>query len=172
MKSWSCRHQLVSVLPMQEGKTKTLTDPSKKPRADLKIGYMALSSSLEQFAHGQTSYEKIPPLEAAVQQHVKRAILQGDIWGQCLVPRTVISHPQQWRWTRKRLWTMETKLDMPARGFQELPRSYRCKCRPDVGCHYHWGCKQRVQMCSSASCLCQWAVDNFLFILNIEDMII
>ena len=33
----------------QEEKKEPLTDPSKNPRADVNVGYMSLSSSLQQF---------------------------------------------------------------------------------------------------------------------------
>ena len=47
------------------------------------------------FAQGQTSFEKIPPSEAALEQHEGNAS-GGHIWGQCLVTRPVIPHLQQW----------------------------------------------------------------------------
>ena len=78
---------------------------------------------------GRTSFEKIPPSEAALEQHVRRAMLQGGhIWGQCLVTRPVIPRLQQWGWTRSgdsEQWKPNwTSLPEASKGCQE---AYRCK---------------------------------------------
>ena len=53
------------------------------------------------FAHGNKAFELILPTEAALEQHIRRAALQGvHIWGQCLVPFPDYPDPQQLGWSR------------------------------------------------------------------------
>ena len=53
------------------------------------------------FSQGNKAFEPIPSTEAALEQHIRRAALQGvHIWGQCLVPSPDYSDPQQWGWSR------------------------------------------------------------------------
>ena len=53
------------------------------------------------FAQGNKAFELILPTEAALEQHIKRAALQGvHIWGQLLVPYPDYPDPQQWGWSR------------------------------------------------------------------------
>jgi len=51
------------------------------------------------FAQSSRSLENIPPTEAALLQHCKRAVYQGSyVWGQTLQLSPVLPSPGDWRW--------------------------------------------------------------------------
>ena len=51
------------------------------------------------FAQGNKSIENIPPTQAAVAQHIKRAAYQpGHVWGQALKPMQELPSPAEWGW--------------------------------------------------------------------------
>lgn len=52
------------------------------------------------FAQSSRSLENIPPSQAALAEHIKRATFQaGFIWGQALIPMPVVPNPSDWGWT-------------------------------------------------------------------------
>ena len=53
------------------------------------------------FSNGNRPIDNIPPTEAALLQHVKRAAYQaGHVWGQSLVIRPTLPPPSEWGWIR------------------------------------------------------------------------
>ena len=51
------------------------------------------------FAQGNKSIENIPPTQAALAQHIKRATYQaGHVWGQALEPMQELPNPAEWGW--------------------------------------------------------------------------
>ena len=53
------------------------------------------------FAKGSRSLENIPPTEASLLQHSRRAAYQGiHIWGQTLVLNPALPSPQDWGWIK------------------------------------------------------------------------
>ena len=53
------------------------------------------------FARKQKPYETIPPTQAALLQHVKRAAYQaGCIWSQSVVRLSEIRNPAEWGWEK------------------------------------------------------------------------
>ena len=51
------------------------------------------------FAQGNKSIENIPPTQAALAQHMKRAAYQaGHVWGQGLEPMQELPSPAEWGW--------------------------------------------------------------------------
>lgn len=63
------------------------------------------------FAQKSRSIDAIPPSQAALKQHILRAVYQGAlIWGQVLLKKPNIPSPEHWGWLRngevwKPLWT-------------------------------------------------------------------
>lgn len=106
---------------------------------------------LDLFARKQRSYDSIPPTQAALREHVKRAAYQGGvIWGQATVAAPALSSPAEWGWVKKgALWNvLWTTLPPIAASCQELTRcackkgcSGRCKCyRSGLPCTALCGC--------------------------------
>lgn len=51
------------------------------------------------FAQSSRTIKNIPPTQAALRQHVKRAAYQaGYVWGQCLLAEQVLPSPAEWGW--------------------------------------------------------------------------
>ena len=51
------------------------------------------------FAQGNKTIENIPPTQAALTQHIKRAAHQaGHVWGQALEPMQELPNPAEWGW--------------------------------------------------------------------------
>ncbi|KAJ7371262.1 hypothetical protein OS493_027378 [Desmophyllum pertusum] len=57
---------------------------------------------LDLFARKQRPYNSIPPTQAALREHAKRAAYQaGIIWGQATISNPDTSSPAEWGWTQK-----------------------------------------------------------------------
>ena len=53
----------------------------------------------ELFSRKKRSPYNIPPTQASLLQHVKRAVFQGDFaWGQTLLKQPILPCPSRWRW--------------------------------------------------------------------------
>ena len=100
---------------------------------------------LDLFARKQRSYLSIPPIQASLKQHIKRAAYQGGmVWGQAMKPMLCLLSPAEWGWLEDngRWKTHWSDLPPIARSCQELtkcgckkPCSSRCKCfRSGLSC--------------------------------------
>ena len=58
------------------------------------------------FARKQQPYDSIPPTQAALREHVKRAAYQaGVIWGQATCADPDIGSPADWGWMKsEEMW--------------------------------------------------------------------
>uniref|UniRef100_UPI00358F05C7 uncharacterized protein n=1 Tax=Myxine glutinosa TaxID=7769 RepID=UPI00358F05C7 len=103
------------------------------------------------FAKKSRSIEAIPPTQAALVQHVKRATYQGGhCWGQSLVPHCYLPSPCDWGWVDNDgqfdpLWTT---LPEAAKSCYEL---ICCGC--ENGCSGRCKCKKAALKCT-ALCAC------------------
>ena len=103
------------------------------------------------FAKKSRSIEAIPPTQAALVQHVKRATYQGGhCWGQSLVPHCTLPSPCDWGWVDNDgqfdpLWTT---LPEAAKSCYEL---ICCGC--EKGCSGRCKCKKAALKCT-ALCAC------------------
>uniref|UniRef100_UPI00358F0BB1 uncharacterized protein n=1 Tax=Myxine glutinosa TaxID=7769 RepID=UPI00358F0BB1 len=103
------------------------------------------------FAKKSRSIEAIPPTQAALVQHVKRATYQGGhCWGQSLVPHCYLPSPCDWGWVDNDgqfdpLWTT---LPEAAKSCYEL---ICCGC--EKGCSGRCKCKKAALKCT-ALCAC------------------
>ena len=70
------------------------------------------------FAHKPRALDNIPPTQAALQQHIKRASLQANCWNQTLVLNPELPSPSD----KGGLW-VAASLDDPARGIKIMPRT-------------------------------------------------
>ena len=52
------------------------------------------------FAQKSRSLENIPPTQAALEQHLKRARYQCNCWNMCLSPDPQLPDPSNWGWTK------------------------------------------------------------------------
>mgnify|MGYP001291673671 CR=1 FL=1 len=89
------------------------------------------------FAKGR-QLDRIPPTEAALKEHVKRAAYQGGhVWGQSLVPMQTLPSPEHWGWSKvDQGWIpFWTSLPEASKSCQELIKC-GCKksCRPPCKC--------------------------------------
>ena len=97
------------------------------------------------FAQKGRSLDAIPPTQAALKQHIKRAVLQGGhIWGQALSTHMRLPIPSEWGWRESPdgwtpLWTT-------------LPDISSC-CDTLVRCGCKKGCKLRCS-CVKAALKC------------------
>ena len=112
-------------------------------------------------AQGNTAFELIPPIEAALEQHIRRAALQGvHIWGQHLVLSPDYPDPQQWGWSRsgdEGTWRPHwSSLPHASKACKQLTS---CRCNLQRGCTNQCGCKRAAVVlygspCTDA-CLCK-----------------
>ena len=89
---------------------------------------------LDLFARKQRPYNSIPPTQASLREHAKRAAYQaGIIWGQATIPSPDTSSPTYWRWTKiGETWhTCWTTLPPISASCQELTK---CSCKTDQIC--------------------------------------
>ena len=109
---------------------------------------------LDLFARKQRAYNSIPPTQAALVEHVKRASYQaGVIWGQATICNPDVSSPAQWGWTQKGdTWQIHWTTRPPiAASCQEL---IKCSCKKV--CKGRCKCSQAELPCTSlCSCICE-----------------
>lgn len=61
------------------------------------------------FTQKGRTIENIPPTQAALTQHVRRAVYQGGhIWGQALIARPEVPDPSSWGWSKEQSSTCTT----------------------------------------------------------------
>ena len=95
------------------------------------------------FAHKSMALDNIPPTQAALQQHIKRASLQANCWNQTLVLNPELPSPSDWSWTKEAsgwqpLWTT---LPEASKSCHEL---IHCNCKEGMyrPLQVHQGCTQ------------------------------
>ncbi len=104
------------------------------------------------FAKGR-QLDNIPPTEAALREHVKRAAYQaGQVWGQSLIQMQELPSPEQYGWTKVDdkwcpFWTQlpeasKTCKELVKCGCKKSCDSKRCKCtKADLPCTELCFCK-------------------------------
>ena len=106
------------------------------------------------FARKQRSYTAIPPTRAALNEHVKRAVLQVDhTWGQALCRTQQLPSPAEWAWKNEHnAWSPYwTSLSLIAAFCQEL---LKCGCKNS--CSGHCKCyRSGLTYTALCSCTCQ-----------------
>ncbi|KAK0146492.1 hypothetical protein N1851_014183 [Merluccius polli] len=96
--------------------------------------------------------QSIPPTQAALQEHVKRAVYQGGyVWGQMLVSTPELPSPCNWGWSKAEghyepFWTC--LLDAGQSSFELVS----CRCKK--GCVKQCKCKKAALDCT-ALCFCE-----------------
>ncbi|KAG0720495.1 hypothetical protein GWK47_048390 [Chionoecetes opilio] len=102
------------------------------------------------FAHKSRALENIPPTQAALQQHIKRASLQGNCWNQTLVLNPELPIPSDWGWTKEAsgLQPLWTTLPEASKSCHEL---IHCGCKK--GCTGRCKCTKAALKCT-ALCAC------------------
>jgi len=103
------------------------------------------------FAHKSMALDNIPPTQAALQQHIKRASLQANCWNQTLVLNPELPSPSDWSWTKEAsgwqpLWTT---LPEASKSCHEL---IHCNCKEGMyrPLQVHQGCTLKC----TALCAC------------------
>lgn len=96
--------------------------------------------------------DRIPPTRDALEQHVKRSILQTKIWSQCLAQNIQELDPADWGWMKKfetnKYDPVWTSIPIVADHCMEL---IACKCTKK--CTGHCKCKKNHLPCTML-CLC------------------
>ena len=95
-------------------------------------------NTVELFAGKQRQYDLIPPTQAALKEHAKRASYEaGYVWGQALKRHPQMPSPSDWGWVEQdKEWKVFwTPLPPIAGSFWELTKCWctkactgRCKC--------------------------------------------
>ena len=102
----------------------------------------------ELFTQKGRSIDGIPPTQAALIQHARRAAYQGGhCWGQMMVEAPELPCPSDWGWTRKNRGGWEvywTTVPEAAKACQEL---LRCGCK--IGCRGHCKCVKAALKCTA-----------------------
>ena len=96
---------------------------------------------LELFARKQRVFDSIPPTQAALLQHAKRAAYQaGVIWSQAIVSQPQTQSPKDWGWIQEAgVWKIVwTALEPIASVCQELTKcGCKTQCRGRCKCYKH-----------------------------------
>lgn len=102
------------------------------------------------FAQKSRSLENIPPTQAVLIQHIKRASYQANIWNQALIPDPQLPSPSNWGWQQSSegwapLWTTLPEASVSC---YEL---IHCGCKK--GCAGRCKCVKAALKCT-ALCSC------------------
>lgn len=80
--------------------------------------------------------DKVPPTRNTLEQHVKRALFQANVWTQCLEKRSIVLMPTDWGWTNDNMGKyVPTWTTIPVLAEH---------CREIISC----GCKAKCTKCS------------------------
>ena len=86
--------------------------------------------------------EGIPPTQAALEQHIRRAVYQGGyIWGQSTVPMPTLPSPTEWGW-------MQVDCELQPK-WSTLPEASK-SCYELVHCKCKKGCTSRCKCIKAA----------------------
>ena len=121
-------------------------------------------ASKQLFAQKSRALDNIPPTQAALQQHTKRASPQANCWNQTLVLNPELASPSDWGWTKEAsawqpLWTKEASAWQPlwtkeASAWQPLwttlPEASK-SCHELIHCNRKKACTGRWK-CTKAAC--------------------
>lgn len=108
---------------------------------------------LDLFARKQRPYMNIPPTQAALCQHARRATYQASIWCCAMDPRPNLGCPSDWGWIKEgSRWKVHwSNLSPIAENCQEL-----AKCRCKKGCKSRCKCYRSGLACTRlCSCTCE-----------------
>jgi len=102
------------------------------------------------FTQKSRALENIPPTKAALEQHIKRAMYQANIWNNALVSEPELPSPSEWGWVKdgsewQPLWTV---LPEASQSCYEL---IHCGCKK--GCSTRCKCKKAALQCTDL-CSC------------------
>ena len=80
------------------------------------------------FTHKGRQLSALPPTKAALQQHIKRAVLQAvHYWGNSITPYRQLPSPGAWGWTCPEQWQpLWTSLPEAS---ESCPELLQCQCR-------------------------------------------
>ena len=97
----------------------------------------------------------LPPTKPALEQHIRRAVLQGcHLWGNLTKPHRLLPSPADWGWTCPEQWTLSwTTLPQASASCPEL---LRCKCRTRCTAYK---CTKANLKCT-VYCTCKGDCDN------------
>lgn len=106
--------------------------------------------------------DRIPPTRDALEQHVKRSLLQSHIWTQCLHNNIRQLEPSDWGWGKREnsvkyvpVWTT---IPIVSEHCKEL---YSCKCKGK--CHGRCKCVENLLPCTML-CDCEGNCDSQILI--------
>ena len=107
------------------------------------------------FARKQRAYDAIPPTQAALKEHIKRAVFQaGHVWGQSTVTEQQLPSLSNWRWSKQNnVWVPKwTELSAITECCQE---TQKCGCNRPT-CTGNCKCYRSCLPCTALfSCNCQ-----------------
>ena len=110
------------------------------------------------FLQKNTRFDNLPPTNAALIQHIKRATYQGGIvWGQTLQTQPLLPSPNQWGWMKNSdgSWGIHwTELNSISDECKEL-----CKCSCKKDCSVRCSCRKTNLPCTSI-CNCPCIIDD------------
>lgn len=105
----------------------------------------------ELFSKKARTLENIPPTQASLLQHIKRAVFQGCyIWGQALLKQPTIPSPSRWGWQLENdrwvpFWTTQRQAQ------ETCYELIHCGCK--VGCRGRCKCRKANLVCTKL-CYC------------------
>ena len=111
------------------------------------------------FTQKSRAVENMPPTKAALEQHIKRATFQANIWCKALEPDPQLPSPADWGWVKEDLgWQpLWTTLPEASQSCYEL---IHCGCKK--GCTNRCKCKKsalKTKGWKSDFCVyCMWGV--------------
>ena len=105
------------------------------------------------FTQKSRTLENMPPTKAALEQHIKRATYQANIWYKALQPDPQLPSPSDWGWVKEEMgWQpLWTTLPEASQSCYEL---IHCGCKK--GCTTRCKCKKAALKCTA---LCSCSID-------------
>ncbi len=104
------------------------------------------------FAQKGRAIDGLPPTQAALVQHIKRAAYQaGHSWAQVMIAAPELPSPREWGWNKKAEGGWEVCWTTLPEATQACRELIRCGCKK--GCRGRCKCQNAALQCT-ALCFC------------------
>ena len=166
LQTWNVFPEVTNTFQKLSRNTNTIEDVDIQTLARFVVALYDRSSSCSDvdsarkclFLQKNTRFDNLPPTNAALIQHIKRATYQGGIvWGQTLQTQPLLPSPNQWGWMKNSdgSWGIHwTELNSISDECKEL-----CKCSCKKDCSVRCSCRKTNLPCTSI-CYCPCVIDD------------
>ena len=119
------------------------------------------------FTQKSRTLENMPPTKAALEQHIKRATYQANIWYKALQPDPQLPSPSDWGWVKEEMGWQPLRTSLPEAS-QSCYELIHCGCKKGCTTRYLLGLTSDVTRGLSTTTTTTYMLRDVKFKMNIE----